>query len=126
MIDICRLYRLQWSTQVASKALAGACLAVAVALLVLPNSAQEQTQAKPKTPYAALGAPSNPRVATRWNRYHDHEEATALLKKLTEKFPKLCQLQSAGKSFGGRDMWILTIADPSGTTPIDAAPRLLD
>ena len=33
-------------------------------------------------PYKAMGAPSEPQVIARWNRYHDYQEATQLLKQL--------------------------------------------
>jgi Zinc carboxypeptidase len=97
-----------------------AALFLAIAL-VCQAHAQDLTP-KPKTPYSALGAPSNPKIPQRWNRYHDYAEGTELLKKLAEQFPKLCQLQSAGKSFGGREMWVLTVADPAGKTPPDVRP----
>jgi len=62
-------------------------------------------------PYAAVGAPKSPKVDARWNRYHNHAEATRLLKQLAKAHPKLCKLKSLGKSYGGREMWLLTITD---------------
>ncbi len=36
------------------------------------NAAEQQ-------PYKAMGAPAHPQVVARWNRYHDHAEATQLM-----------------------------------------------
>jgi hypothetical protein len=61
--------------------------------------------------YQPAGAPADPKVAARWNRYHDFAEATALLKQLAETHPKHCRLESLGKSYGGRQMWLMTIGN---------------
>ena len=62
-------------------------------------------------PYKAMGAPANPKVIARWNRYHDHGEATSLLKQLAHAHADLARLKSLGKSYGGRDMWLMTITN---------------
>ena len=64
-----------------------------------------------KQPYQPVGAPSDPKVAAHWNRYHDHAEATALLKALAEAYPGLAKLESLGQSYGGRGMWVITITN---------------
>ena len=46
-----------------------------------------------------------------WNKYRDHAEISEVLNKLAKAFPKLSRLQSLGKSYGGRDMWVLTISN---------------
>lgn len=78
-------------------------------LFVAPVLADEKQPAK--VPYQAQGAPSNPKVDVRWNRYHDYAEATRLLKQLAETFPEYARLESLGKSYGGREMWVLTITN---------------
>lgn len=93
-----------------------------IALCLAQTALAQDAAPRAKIPYSAMGAPSNPKIPQRWNRYHDYAEATELFKKLAETFPKLCQLQSAGKSFGGREMWVLTIADATGKTPPDVRP----
>jgi hypothetical protein len=72
-------------------------------------SAQEASPAKQL--YKALGAPSNPQVAMQWNRYHDYAEATKLMQDLAKAFPEHCKLQSLGKTYGKRDMWVMTITN---------------
>lgn len=68
--------------------------------------------AQPKKPvYQPQGAPADPKVAARWNFFHDYAEATDLLKKLAETFPNQAKLQSLGKTYGDREMWLLTITD---------------
>ncbi len=83
---------------------AGACL-----LLFLLAST---TLAAPKQkPYQPMGAPADPKVPAHWNRYHDYGEATTLLKKMVAAHPDRSQLASLGKSYGGREMWVLTITN---------------
>src|SRR5690242_4206225 len=67
----------------------------------------------PAGPYDTMGAPSNPKVPAQWNRYHDSRDITALFKALAAAYPEYAKLSSLGKSFGGRDMWLLTVTDPS-------------
>ncbi len=62
-----------------------------------------------KKPYQPMGAPADPKVPAQWNRYHDHAEATKLLKDLAAAHPERAKLQSLGRSFGGREMWLLTV-----------------
>ncbi|HZZ71321.1 MAG TPA: M14 family metallopeptidase [Pirellulales bacterium] len=61
--------------------------------------------------YQPQGAPADPKVPMTWNRYRDHAEISAVLKELVKAFPKLAKLQSLGKSYGGREMWVLTITN---------------
>lgn len=68
--------------------------------------------AKPKQGrYQPMGAPSDPQVPAHWNRYHDYAEATALLKKLVANHSQRARLRSLGKSYGDREMWLLTITN---------------
>lgn len=60
-------------------------------------------------PYKAMGAPASPHVIAVWNRYHDYAEATRLLQQLAHAHAGRARLRSLGKSYGGRDMWLLTI-----------------
>lgn len=74
-------------------------------------SAQEATAEPRRRIYRPAGTPAEPKVAARWNRYHDYAQATDLLKKLAAAYPQYAKLQSLGKSYGGREMWVLTITD---------------
>ncbi len=61
--------------------------------------------------YPQLGAPADPQVDVRWNRYHDHAEMAEIMTALAEAFPELCRLESLGSSYGGREMWMLRITN---------------
>jgi hypothetical protein len=74
-------------------------------------SAQEAAEQASQTIYKAVGGPTQPKVPVPWNRYHDHQQITDMLKALAEAYPKLAKLESAGKSHEGREMWVITITD---------------
>jgi len=61
--------------------------------------------------YQPQGAPADPKVPAQWNKYRDHAAATKLLQALAKTHADRCKLQSLGKSYGGRDMWVLTITN---------------
>ena len=54
------------------------------------NAAEQQ-------PYKAMGAPAHPQVVARWNRYHDHAEATQLMQQLAHAHADHARLKSLGK-----------------------------
>lgn len=78
--------------------------------MALPVRGEEPVE-KPRAVYQPAGAIADPQVPARWNRYHNYDEATELLQQLAEKFPGHCRLQSLGKSYGDREMWLLTITN---------------
>ncbi len=77
------------------------------AIVVLLFVAQE----KQEKPYQPMGAPSDPRVDVRWNRYHDHGEIAKIFSDLAKAFPNAAKLSTLGKSYGGRDMLVMTITN---------------
>ena len=79
-------------------------------LIAVPSAAWSQKQ-EAKQPYPSLGAPPNPLVPAQWNRFHDYGESSQLLKSLAEKHPEFARLQSLGKTYGQREMWVLTITN---------------
>ncbi len=104
--------------------------ALAVALFSSSASAEDPpsgSQAgRPRPPagphdelvYQPAGAPADPLVPAQWNRYHSYAEAAKLLRALANAHPNRARLQSLGRSFGGREMWLLTI------TNFDKGPEL--
>jgi murein tripeptide amidase MpaA len=72
-------------------------------------------------PYQPVGAPADPKAPAQWNRYHDYAEATALMKRMVAAHPNLARLQSLGKSYGGREMWLLAVTN-SKTGPDRGKP----
>lgn len=78
------------------------CCFASVILIAGDSIALGQEATKEKSPYAALGAPTKPKVAAHWNRYHDYAESSKLLAELAAAHPEYAKLQSLGKSYGGR------------------------
>lgn len=65
----------------------------------------------PQNVLAAVGTPPNPKVQVSWNRYNDYTAITAICKKLAAAHPNLVKIESMGKSFQGKDLWVMTITD---------------
>lgn len=78
-----------------------------VFLLALPVT----LAAAEPVPYQPQGAPADPKVAVRWNKFHDYQESVEILQQLAKAFPKHAKLQSLGSTYGKREMWLLTISD---------------
>ncbi len=78
---------------------------------VFAQTPTNTNNATSKAIYQPQGAPADPKVPMSWNKYRDHGEISEVLQKLAKAFPKLSRLQSLGKSYGGRDMWVLTITN---------------
>jgi hypothetical protein len=53
------------------------------------------------------------KVKLDFNRWHDSDELAADMKRLQAAFPKFLKLESIGKSFRGRDLWLMTINNPA-------------
>jgi hypothetical protein len=60
---------------------------------------------------AALGSPPNPKVPLSWDRYYDHAGIGEVARKLQAAYPDRCRLSSIGKSFQGRDLWMITVTN---------------
>ncbi len=61
--------------------------------------------------FRAAGSPENPAVQVNWNRYNTYAGITDICRRLAAAHPNLVQLSSIGKSYQGREMWILTVTD---------------
>ena len=61
--------------------------------------------------YKAAGSPANPRVVTTWNKYYTNQGIKDLCTKLVKAFPDLISMESAGRSYQGRDILVLTVTD---------------
>lgn len=46
-------------------------------------------------------------------RYYTYDELTAYLEAVAEEYPQLARLESIGKSFEGRDIWVMTLTNAS-------------
>jgi len=88
---------------------------IAAALLLItinPLSAQKEDLF-----FRASGSPENPRVQTSWNKYYTYKGVVDLCTRLAEAYPELVTMESAGKSYQGRDIIVLTISDKKSQNP---------
>ena len=60
-------------------------------------------------------------VDVRFDRYYDYDELTERLHALAAAYPRLATLRSIGRSFQGRDVWVMEITNPD-TGPGHAKP----
>jgi hypothetical protein len=76
--------------------------------------------------YRAAGSPPNPRVQASWNRYYTCEGIEDLCNRLAKAWPDLVRVESAGKSYQGRDITVLTITDRKAGKPEDKPGYWID
>jgi hypothetical protein len=58
------------------------------------------------------GSDPEHRLPLTWDRWLDHDEIGERLRLLQRTWPEFLTLQSAGNSYGGREMWVMTINNP--------------
>ena len=61
--------------------------------------------------FQAAGTPVNPKVDVSWNRYNTYSGIESICRQLARAHPNLIKMNSIGKSFEGRDMWMLTVTN---------------
>jgi len=61
--------------------------------------------------------------AADFTRYHNHDELTAALQEIVNQHSNLARLVEIGRSLGGRSIWVVEIANPSGA-PVESRPGL--
>jgi len=69
-----------------------------------------ESQAQDKF-FRAIGTPHQPKVEVSWNRYYTYEGIVDIMQKIAKAHPDLAKLESIGKSYEGRDIYLLTISD---------------
>lgn len=74
--------------------------------LTIPAFAQSADEV-----FRAVGSPENPKVMISFNRYYTPEGLAAITKKIADAYPNLVKRVSIGKSYEGRDMWMLQITN---------------
>tara|TARA_R110002072_G_scaffold151503_7_gene300960 strand:- start:2455 stop:4188 length:1734 start_codon:yes stop_codon:yes gene_type:complete len=79
------------------------CFALAL-LSIVEITAQEKF-------FRAIGTPHEPKVEVSWNRYYTYDGVVDIMQKIVKAYPNLARLESIGKSYQGRDIWLLTISD---------------
>ncbi len=71
-----------------------------------------------------LVAAALPAAAQESAKYHNYAEMSALLQTMTGAHKDIARLVSIGKTAGGRDIWLVEIANPAGL-PVAERPALL-
>ncbi len=61
--------------------------------------------------FRAIGTPHKPEVQVSWNRYYTYEGIVEIMEKIAKAHPDLARMESIGKSFEGKDIYLLTISD---------------
>ena len=59
----------------------------------------------------------------RFDTYYRYDELTRILHAFAEEYPQLVRIESIGKSYEGRDIWLLTLTN-FATGPADEKPAL--
>lgn len=90
-------------------------LALGVALLPAPPAQAQQRGSDPEH-----------RLNLTWDRWLDHDEIGERLKLMERTWPELLSLQSLGNSFGGREMWLMTINNPRTGNESDKAGMFIE
>jgi hypothetical protein len=90
---------------------------IATAILLL--AALTATPARAAEPLAPRAESPSPR----FNRLHDYEEMTGILRAYARAYPEWVKLESIGKSLEGRDIWLLTVNNPA-TGPDRSKPAM--
>lgn len=61
-----------------------------------------------------------------WDRWLDHDEITERLELMERTWPEFLTLQSTGESYGGREMWLMTINNPETGPEMDKAAMFIE
>jgi hypothetical protein len=67
--------------------------------------------------FKAAGSPVNPKVQVSWNKYYTYKGINDLCRRLEKAYPDLVTMESAGKSYQGRDIIALTISYKKNMDP---------
>ena len=94
-------------------------LAVACAMTTQAQTKKEITESALK----AMGAPNNPKVEVAWNRYYDSEQLAEIMHRIEKAYPNLAKVTSIGKSYKGKEMWLITVSNFSNGDP-DKKPAM--
>lgn len=94
-------------------ALAFAILLVSAATPILPQVVQRGSDPKHTVPFT-------------WDRWLDHDEITERLRTMEKTWPDFLSLESVGKSFGGREMWLMTINNAKTGKELDKAAMFIE
>ena len=76
--------------------------------------------------FRAIGTPHEPKVEASWNRYNTYAGIVDLMKKINKAYPNLTRLESIGKSYEKKDIYMLTISDFKTGDPDEKPAMYID
>jgi hypothetical protein len=94
------------------KTITNSIISVLFFLLTFPSYSQTE-----ELFYKAVGSPANPKVQASWNKYYTNQGIKDLCSKLAKAYPDLVTMEIIGKSYQGRDIYVLTISDKKSMDP---------
>jgi hypothetical protein len=87
-------------------------ITIVIQLFTVPGIAQNEAMF-----FRAAGSPHSPKVQVAWNKYNTYKGVADICTRLATAYPDLVTMESAGKSYQGRDIIVLTITDKKVLTP---------
>jgi len=76
--------------------------------------------------FRAIGTPHEPKVEASWNRYNTYDGIVDIMEKIAKAYPKLARLESIGKSYENRSIYMLTISDFNTGNPDEKPAMYID
>jgi len=67
-----------------------------------------------------------PETRVSFDRYYEYDEMTEVLEQLCGEYPQLASMESIGKSYEGRDVWVVTITDMKAGAADDKPAYYID
>ena len=89
-------------------------ISVLILILIFPEALKSQTG---MLFYKAAGSPANPKVQASWNKYYTNQGIADLCLKLAKTYPDLVSAEIIGKSYQGRDIYLMTVSDKKAKNP---------
>jgi len=97
----------------------GVLLAGALSVLCVSLQPEEATAQQ-------RGSDPQHRLDLTWDRWLDHDEIGERMQLMARTWPDFLDLQSIGESFGGREMWLMTINNPATGDELDKAGMFIE
>ncbi|HSG47902.1 MAG TPA: M14 family metallopeptidase [Longimicrobiales bacterium] len=89
----------------------------AAAATAAPHAAHAQQQRGSDPPHT---------LPLTWDRWLDHDEIGERMQLMARTWPRFLNLQSIGESYGGREMWLMTINNPATGSEMDKAAMFIE
>ncbi len=72
------------------------------------------------------GSDPEHRLSLTWDRWLDHDEIGERMKLMERTWPEFLSLQSLGNSYGGREMWMMTVNNPATGGEMEKAGMFIE